>query len=329
MGTSTNILGKSVLLLALTLTVVLLTSLPSLERCPDVSTAVLDQAPSSRQQPASSSISSTVGVSSLASTQSFGFFDDIPDGTWKQLQEYHSAIFPNHANNIERNMGDKDKSPKWYNDNFHPEFQCQLLQRIPLSLKGDGAKWVCDPHRLRKKPDCLVYSVGSNGETSFEQGIRDVIGENCEIHTFDLVSQNKFRGDFATNLQGISTFHPWGLGTEDQAQKNPKRFQTLAQTMARLGHTNRTIDIFKIDCEGCEWSTVQDWLQQDLRQILVETHAPPLSLGKDFFYLLHDAGYVIYSKEPNLIVSGHCVEYGFLKLSLDFFNQSFYKTNSV
>ena len=49
---------------------------------------------------------------------------------------------------------------------------------------GDGGKWICDPHRIREEQEeCLVYSVGSNNDFSFEQAILEVVGEHCEIHT--------------------------------------------------------------------------------------------------------------------------------------------------
>ena len=41
--------------------------------------------------------------------------------------------------------------------------------------------------------------------------------------------------------------------------------------------------------------------------------------ARDFFYGLHDAGYVIFSKEANYQNAAGGVEFGFLKLSTDFF----------
>jgi hypothetical protein len=48
--------------------------------------------------------------------------------------------------------------------------------------------------------------------------------------------------------------------------------------------------------------------------------------AKDFFYDLHDAGYVIFSKEANFPNGGGGVEFGFLKLKPTFFiNNTLYK----
>ncbi len=199
-------------------------------------------------------------------------------------------------------------------------------QRIPSDSNGDGPKWVCDPHRIAKQKECLVYSVGSNGNVMFEEGIKREIGNHCEIHTFDMVTQNKRNGVFQEKLEKIGAqFHNWGLGTEEEAtnyattQRGAPMF-TLQQTMERLNHTGRVVDIFKIDCEWCEWYTYKEWLQAgDLRQILVETHNAPMPEAMDFFYSLHDAGYVIFSKEANFQNKAGGVEYAFLKLHPDFF----------
>ena len=58
---------------------------------------------------------------------------------------------------------------------------------------------MCDPMRLpvvakmreeklgsEGKQGCLIYSVGSEGNFMFEDGVRDLLGvDACEIHIFD------------------------------------------------------------------------------------------------------------------------------------------------
>jgi hypothetical protein len=172
-------------------------------------------------------------------------------------------MFPNHFGDLTTysnrpndfgNVPALKYSSHWNGDNFHVEFHCPLSQRIPTTSEMDGPKWVCDPHRIAAKKDCLVYSVGSNGNVMFERGVKENIGKHCEIHTFDLVNYNPRNGDFAKALQGLGTFHHWGLGTEEQAAAYKKRktlpaMKTLKETMIELGHIGRTIDVFKIDCE--------------------------------------------------------------------------------
>ena len=195
---------------------------------------------------------------------------------------------------------------------------------------ADGPKWVCDPHRIAKQKECLVYSVGSNGKAEFEKAVKEEIGDHCEIHTFDLEDYNRRNGYFKDALKGYSEFHHWGFGTEEEAKKHPDTIKTLQQTMEELGHVGRSIDIFKIDCEWCEWVVWPEFLTVDMRQILVETHNAPIR-ARDMFFGLHDAGYVIFSKEANYENGAGGVEYAFLKLSTDFFiaESSYYKAKEL
>ena len=133
------------------------------------------------------------------------------------------------------------------------------------------------------------------------------------------------RSHFADALKGYATFHNWGLGTEEQAAQHNRtgrgmKLKTLPETMEILGHTNRTIHVFKIDCEWCEWFTYSQWVKSgNLMQILVEVHNAPMPQARDFFYELHDAGYVIFNKEANMFNGCGGAEFGFLKLHPDFF----------
>ncbi len=220
----------------------------------------------------------------LASKQSFGFFTDIPESQWRVAQGIHAKSFPNCYG------GDASAAVanKWYAENFQEEFHCGGARRIPSNSMGDGPKWVCDPHRIANKMECLVYSFGSYGDVEFERGIRREIGDHCEIHTFDVEKENEHYGDFKKAVESVGGwFHHWGLGTEEQAFKfadtgeGPPMY-TLQQTLEKLGHKGRVIDIFKIDCESCEWETYQQFIESgDLRQILVEVNIKRLlSIGQ-------------------------------------------------
>jgi hypothetical protein len=122
---------------------------------------------------------------------------------------------------------------------------------------GDGPKWVCNPHRigLREPPrakDCLIYSIGSNGEYDFEEGLLQELGltskVSCEIHVFDFGGYERPE-DAAKNIH----YHQWGLqGVGASASKGKREMKSFPDILKTLGHENRTIDILKIDCEGCE-----------------------------------------------------------------------------
>ena len=81
------------------------------------------------------------------------------------------------------------------------------------------------------------------------------------------------------NKQRICISINGGLGIAIRFTFTPRRgkYMSMQETVKELGHENRVIDILKIDCEGCEWFTYKDWLEFDIRQILVETHNAPSS----------------------------------------------------
>ena len=270
----------------------------------------------------------TTGTSmQLALTESLGFMDDIPDAEWK----YMKAI----ARGMEDNFGEEEnvKPNVWYQNNWEPTISCRFQRRI--GGMGDGPKWICDPHRIAKAVQrrgddkCLVYSIGSRGNFLFEAGLQEFLGNGsiCEVHTFDFDDYNKEAEQHANlNIH----YHQWGLKGSyndtvlslNQAEflkENP--FKTLQETMQVLGHSGRVIDIFKIDCDGCEWSTYKDWLTVDIRQIQVELHGVP-SNKNQLFVDLKRAGYAVFSKEPNTLgCGGRCIEYAFLKLDPKFAGQ--------
>lgn len=251
----------------------------------------------------------------LALRESLGFFDDIPTQAWQRLKAITKGSQPYQ----DRLKGKNTTAPRYYAANWDPNFSCQFEVSVG-QVNIDGHKWVCDPHRIAKKKDCLVYSVGSNGNFAFELDLQRQL-PNCEIHVFDPT-------DYSEQMQqrGLdgSNFHAWGLKSSDGKPMAVKKglqgleFVSLPETIKRLGHTGRAIEIFKIDCEGCEWSAHNDILDQSIRQILVEVHSVNLQTDK-FFDDMHNAGYAIFHKEPNLYTGGNCIEFAFLKLAKEFY----------
>jgi len=269
---------------------------------------------------------------SPAYEESLSYFDDIEPENWSLMKEKVNFMKENRVSDA-----NLKEEPEWaYQHRFHPDFLCSHERRI--GRKGDGGKWVCDPHRITQQKSCLVYSVGSNGDWSFEQAVKRNIGSHCEIHTFDF-------GDFAEgSIKAGSNYHQWGI-----SNVNDDKFKTLEKTVEELGHIGRTIDIFKIDCEGCEWDTFPGWFSSDviLRQILVEVHHSRTSINsletkkfynrlkqedysinslktKKFYNRLKQEDYVIFHREANIQHSFNqrrpkCMEVAFLKLNSSFF----------
>ena len=248
----------------------------------------------------------------VAKKESLGFFDDISSHHWELLKKKVSDMAPNFSD-----WGMKDvrngKMEWFYQAHFEPEFLCAYERRI--GRDGDGGKWICDPHRIAQKAasdqGCLVYSVGSNNDFSFEMSVHDQISEHCEIHTFDF-------GDYSQGAKEAGdyiTYHQVGVG-KDQ----PPRFKSVKTLVKELGHENRVIDIFKIDCEGCEWQTAKHWFEAPvtLRQIQVELHFQSTpAQNAEFFDLMYENDYVVFHKEANIAYPG-AIEYAFLKLSTEF-----------
>lgn len=245
----------------------------------------------------------------LAYRESGGFFDDVRDQDWRRLKG-RIADTPDCL----QNCGPEEPN-YWYQNNWEPNFTC--LHERRLGVWGDGGKWVCDPHRIAaasSKRGCLVYSVGSNNDFSFEEAVLRDVSPDCEIHTFDHTI-----GQTPSTLptHGNVLFHPWGLAQSDYGSN----MKSMATIVHALGHQGREIDIFKIDCEGCEWKTVQSWFEGGarIRQVLVEVHAGTKDVvplpAMEFMSYMKEQGYVIFHKEPNIAwAGGHCIEYAFVLL---------------
>jgi hypothetical protein len=191
-------------------------------------------------------------------------------------------------------------------------------------------------------PDCLIYSIGSEGKYEWEDSLIDEIGSTqCEIHVFDPVDYSRPGDPERRNIH----YHAWGLKSSyDEAYNAMITLNALngtqpdlisfPETVRMLGHDGRRIDILKIDCEKCEWANYKDWISLDIRQVLIETHGVPSPVEgnkwhhapmqvADLFDTFRANNFAMFSKEVNVHGYGNCVEFSYIKLHPDFWRDGF------
>ena len=177
---------------------------------------------------------------------------------------------------------------------------------------GNGGKWVCDAAVLGA--GCNVYSLGSDGDTSFEAGV-GAAAPGCTIHTLDCTIPAD-RVPRAETLPPRTHFHPICLGSDDAPDA---QFRSLRSIMREFGHAN--VDLLKVDIEGFEYRVVEALMRTFLEegtavslpwQLLMEQHYltntevgwgkgadPGLSSGDMAILWLNliDMGYVLVHRE--------------------------------
>lgn len=177
---------------------------------------------------------------------------------------------------------------------------CERQDRIG-GLFGDGGKFVCGMDVVAKQRQCLVYSVGSNLDTKFEESVRQH-APNCEIHTFDPTID-------VSQLDTVSkkfnfSVHPWGLGSSERSFQNGL-VMPLGTIMQKLGHVGRPLTLLKIDCEGCEYEVSEAMFGQckdgavNIEQLLIELHGTNKSQIDKFFKGADECGLRLFHKERN------------------------------
>ncbi|TDL19847.1 hypothetical protein BD410DRAFT_791734 [Rickenella mellea] len=212
-------------------------------------------------------------------------------------------------------------------DFFPAAFNCpHEIERI--GALGDGGKWVCGLSRVQHKPDCVVYSIGINHESSFEAGILSRTS-GCQIWGYDF-SVQKFGPEISSTMGHRAHFKPWGLaGVNAHGPNDENKMYTLASLMQLNGHTH--IDILKIDIEGWEFETLSALLKTyvdagqplPFGQLQLEIHIWSKNFAQylQWWEMLEDAGLRPFWTEPNLVYQNYnkggtsdLAEYSFLNI---------------
>ena len=203
-------------------------------------------------------------------------------------------------------------SLKWLVEVYRLQF-LELHGYCPLSTRvgpeGDGGKIVCAQHL--NPETCVIYSLGSRLDFSFEVDIRNQTG--CSVFTFDCTVGNV---DETEIPEGVN-FHPWCVGAKEEKKVISSdlghtgefgQYLSLQNIMTKLGH--KKVDLLKMDIERHEVSVIESMHPQySPEQIVFETHLHnaygiwnrPMTHTewRKMWNKLQMLGYRIFSYEPN------------------------------
>eukprot|EP00123_Amoebidium_parasiticum_P006735 comp17626_c0_seq1/m.17336 comp17626_c0_seq1/g.17336 ORF comp17626_c0_seq1/g.17336 comp17626_c0_seq1/m.17336 type:complete len:367 (-) comp17626_c0_seq1:472-1572(-) len=209
--------------------------------------------------------------------------------------------------------GSRKEGNAYFQDNWEPTFSCPYERR--LGHWGDGGKWICNPHRI-KRP-AIVYSLGSNNDFSFELAMHQHFAKQVELHTFDF--------GYPVGKPGFVNYHQYFISADDRnaTLRNRVPHKTIKTIMQELGHEH--IDIFKIDIEGSEMEVLLPLLERGMfppvDQMQIELHMashfkPSPEQVDRFFTLLYEQEQMeIFHKEPNTKFGGGIAcEYSLVKV---------------
>ncbi|KAJ6488833.1 methyltransferase domain-containing protein [Mycena sanguinolenta] len=128
-------------------------------------------------------------------------------------------------------------------DLYIPAFSCPFPV-FRVGVMGDGGKWICGLERATHHRDCIIYSMGVEHQSSFEQAMLHQ-SEDCQVYGFDFsVSEwgPELRADTAVNA--CAHFFPYKIGATDNHTADPKEYSLCVlfprYTATIPLHTNRT-----------------------------------------------------------------------------------------
>jgi len=253
---------------------------------------------------------------------------------WNRRQNTHAAYVRERDAQHSKINFTTTASKKAY-DYFEPEWNCEDEVRLGSTIvsSGDGPKFVCGLGVLASTESCIVYSIGSNYDFSFEYAVNN-FAPQCEIHTFD-GTLNLSKRPLPDRLKEKNIhFHNWNIVSDCRSEELAKLdspSQCVSHTLQKLNHhESATITWLKMDCEGCEFTVIPKFVESSVKidQLMIEVHGTNALRIASLFSCLHNAGLMIFHKERNHWgCDGYkCVEYSLMtsdyakKVSRAFFN---------
>ena len=107
----------------------------------------------------------------------------------------------------------------------------------------------------------------------------------------------------------VKNFYFYKIGLGGYKQRQPKLL-TLSEMKHITGTSDRTIDIFKIDCEGCEWEFLpleSPSILNKINQMCIELHFTPVlkfnleSFSRFYEHWILKSGFKLYHRRHNQV----------------------------
>ena len=190
---------------------------------------------------------------------------------------------------------------------------CVNMTSMSTEGKRQGNDWELCLDDWEPVQSCLVFSVGIGDAWQFDDALATQLG--CEVHSFDPTQQLRAQHE-AHDVRGVH-FHYTGLG---KMRPNAYGTQGRGAAMLPLGAMmarwagKRTVDVLKIDCEGCEWEAIrhvarnQPSLLRRVRLVLIELHITSQLAGRGVLrsivafaeHVFEQHGFRVYRHRTNL-----------------------------
>ena len=152
---------------------------------------------------------------------------------------------------------------------------------LPRCHAMDGQKHVCMDDLMEdiQNNECIVYSFGVGGDSSFERTIAEM---GCKVFAYD-PTINPSKHNF-----GSISFKK--IGVVGVPGKN-KNYQTLNEIFKNNGHVDTKISYLKLDIEKGELTGLPVWLAsgalKNVQQIAMEVHLNPTDPNVTLDFLEH------------------------------------------
>ena len=225
--------------------------------------------------------------------------EDIVQRVWLAKTERHAIARAAQARLIANTNLSAVQAVNAY-DLFEPVINCEDEFRLGNAQfnVGDGPKWVCGLHRLKNVPKCIVYSIGSYWDFSFEFAVLNAAPE-CKIHTFDGTMDLNARP--LPKLPPAIQFHNYNVVADcDTVKEQAAPSRCFSNILKDLHQENTEITWLKIDCEGCEYSLIPAVLGlQQVTHVMIEVHGVDPTKIASLFRTFEISGLFIFHKERN------------------------------